>query len=426
MRGNESGVSRVIRSEIERLGRITFARFMELALYHSDHGYYTTTVGLGEQGDYYTSPELHPYFAAVVAAQAYDTWVGLGSPEQFQIVEVGGGSGRCARDLLVHASSAYPEFSESIYYRIDDRSPRLRSAQRERLGAAGLENRVAWSSGEDTDWQPASIEGLIVANELLDAFAVHLITARSGEVQELYVIERDGSLALAAGPVSSAEITDYLASKQIKVPDDVQWELNLGSVRWIRRAMAALERGALLLMDYGYPRASLYHPDRRQGTLLCYAAHTLGSDPLQRPGQQDITSHIDLDLVAGILRESGVDSIDLRTQADVLVQAGHEHWRQVPRPSGIPWAVYAGMLRSLDALIERQGLGAIWWILATRRSPGSTLSSRAAPLADLTQLDDHLELPDPAGMDPIWDVESQWQELWPGSGDVEEPERESQ
>lgn len=387
---------------------------MELALYHPRVGYYSRRVRLGSEGDYYTSPELHPFFAAALAAQTEAIWTQLGRPRPFEIVEVGGGSARFARDFLIYSAEQLPEFADALTYRIDDASETLREQQRRRLARADLDGRVRWTTGRGQDWPPDTLVGAIIANELLDALPVHLVTLQSGSLMELYVVDRDGLFALEPGPVSTLELHSYFARLGIELTEGARAEMNLAARAWLQRAAASLHAGALFLMDYGYEATELFAPHRRQGTLLCYAGHAVSSDPLARPGQQDITTHVDLTTVRHTLDRSGLTILWQRSQADALAQAGFGEWLGALPSQALPWTERSTAVRSLQALVEPDGLGKIEWLAASKSVDVGALATgpAVAPASRSTGLGDHLRLPDPASMDPIPDVEAQWRELW--------------
>ncbi|MFN0072281.1 MAG: class I SAM-dependent methyltransferase [Chloroflexota bacterium] len=398
---------------LARHGRITFARYMELALYDRLWGYYSRRARLGADGDFYTSPELHPMFAGAIAARAETLWRTLGSPHAFDLIEVGGGSGRLARDLLMYVREVYPEFFGALRFRIDERSAGLREQQLQRLNQAELSDRVHWTSGAAADWPVGSVHGLIVANELLDAFPVHLVTGREGVLQELFVIGQGGRLVMEAGSPSTPRLTRYIDRLGVTVPNGAQWEVNLAAPVWLRRVSRAVRRGGLLLMDYGYEAAELYNGSRPQGTLLCYARHALGSNPLERPGTQDITAHVDFTTIRQVLKAAGLWSVEYRTQRAALV---HERpaWRDWTQDAPLAWSERVGRIRSLESLVEPAGLGALRWLLSLRGADSTCWPETVAvPLpSSPTLAEDHLNLADPAALDPLPDIEEQWREMW--------------
>jgi SAM-dependent MidA family methyltransferase len=164
------------------------------------------------------------------------------------------------------------------------------------------------------------------------------------------------------------------------------------------------------LIDYGYEASELYSPHRRQGTLLCYAGHAVSSDPLARPGLQDITTHVDWTAVRRTILEAGLDVAWQKSQRDALMDAGLGAWLSETQRSRSPWTERLTALRSLQALADADGLGNITWLAATQGFQAGAMVP-APPPASLA-LGDHLHLPDPATLDPIPDVEAQWRELW--------------
>jgi SAM-dependent MidA family methyltransferase len=386
---------------------------MQLALHHPLCGYYSKLGDFGESGDFYTSPELHPLFAAAVAVRAHGIWQMLDAPDRFDFVEVGGGSGRFARDFLAYVEECLPDFARAIQYRIDDRGARLRAIQHQRLIEAHLDRRVRWTDGAPLHWAPDSIRGMIFANELLDAFAVHLVTARGGELQELYVRLSHDGLELEPGPPSTPRLAWHLASLNVVVPDGVQWEINLNAGRWMKRASRALAAGGMLIVDYGYDSKDLYNAKRPSGTLLCYSRHAVNSDPLRDPGGQDMTTHVDLTSLRADFENGGAQMIEDRPQSEALAPSV-DAWRAWTQHAEGAWTRRAGLIRSLDALIDVDGLGRLRWVLGARgaKADKQLVEEPMFPPHSYKLLDDHLALPDPATIDPISDIESQWRELW--------------
>jgi len=410
----ERGVADAIHRAIARSGSITFARFMDLALYHPQLGYYIRTARLGAAGDYYTSPELHPAFAWLIAGQAVAVWEQLGRPRPFQFVEVGGGSGLFARDFLRSAASA-PAFAAALDYRIDEPSAGLQALQRERLEQAGFAERVNWSSGRAGDWYPDSVHGLILANELLDALPVHLVTRLEGELLELYVVERNGQLRLEPGSVSTPALPRYFKALGLDPPEGGQAEVNLNATRWVQRAARSLRAGILLLIDYGYPAAELYSASRRAGTLLCYREHRVTSDPLAHPGERDITSHVDLTSVRRSAVGGGLSPIGCWTQSQALSRAGLDRWASALAQLPLRGPELDANRRALEALIDPDGLGRLAWLaFAAGEDLASIEFPLRVPLPEPLPLQgpDHLRLLAESAMDPIPDVEQQWRELF--------------
>ena len=226
-----SGAETEIRSHISRRGQITFAEFMELALYHPD-GYYSQGSRVGARGDYFTSPVLHPAFGALIAVQLEVIWDTLGRPSPFWIVEPGAGEGQLATDILSFADSRMDEFARALRYVGTDRSthtaPPDSGPRASRLRAAGIPLR--------------GIVGCILSNELFDAFPVHRFRIADGRVEEMYVsLGTGGDFREIYGPPSTDRIAERLFALPRRLPNGFRGEVNLGIADWLNDAASALE-----------------------------------------------------------------------------------------------------------------------------------------------------------------------------------------
>ena len=300
----------LIRTEIDAAGGwIGFDRYMELALYAPGLGYYAAGArkfgGGAAGGDFVTAPEISPLFARSLAAQV----VQLFEQVPARIVEFGAGTGRLARDLL-DALDARRVPVES--YAIVEVSADLRERQRSRLADA----RVQWLDGP-----PSGFAGVIVANEVLDVMPVRLFVRECGELFERGVALRDGALAFAGRP-ADATLADAIAEIETEagpLPDGYGSEIGLVARGWMRSAGGWLARGALLAIDYGFPRREYYHPQRLMGTVMCHYRHHAHSDPLWLPGLNDITAHVDFTAMAQAANEGGLQVLGYTSQAHFLL-----------------------------------------------------------------------------------------------------------
>ena len=255
-----------------RDGSLSFRDVMDAALYHPQYGYYTNLRGFGATGDFITSPERHPAFGWLLGRQALDVWEALDRPRPFKILELGGGSGALAESLMLFLRDQVPE----TVYTLDEISPSLRAVQQRRL------------SGPEFRWdrvdEPAH---LIVANEVADALPVHRAVVRSGRFYELRVgLDEASRLTWLTAQAPHAEIEAYFEALHYRPPEGGVVDVCLDLPDWVRSVARRLERGVALVVDYA---AS---PPR--DTLLTYYRHSLGSDPLVRLGEQDISAHVDL------------------------------------------------------------------------------------------------------------------------------------
>ena len=283
----------VIRGLIRSRGRIPFAEFMELVLYHPQLGYYNSPgEKIGPQGDFYTSPNVHPIFGHLIARQLHQMWEILGRPSPFNIVEMGAGKGLLCADILDYCREHLPGFYDDVRYLLAEKSAVFEEEQRTLLAPFSARGKIEWVrpgvllSGEKT------FTGCLLSNELIDSFPVHLVQQEGGELREIYVVDADHSFAEILGPPSTLELEAYLRDYGAPFQEGQRGEINLQALEWVEGVSRSLHRGFVLTVDYGYEAEELYHPARRQGTLLCYFRHTTSPNPYQRLGYQDITAHV--------------------------------------------------------------------------------------------------------------------------------------
>lgn len=351
----------LIAVEIAERGSITFHRFMELALYHSRHGYYAATEeAIGRRGDYLTSPEISPLFGAMIGRQAAEVWERLGHPREFTIIEAGPGAGTMAMDVLRWAARAAPELRCALRYVLVERAAAQRARQRRLLDG---EEGVSWS-----ETLPADVSGIIFSNELLDAFPVHLVRVADGRLQEGFVVARGGRFEEAWRPPSTADLPAYFQALGRLPGDGARAEVNLDAPRWMGAAARSLARGLVLTLDYGYPAAKLYAPWRKQGTLLCFSRHTAGDDPFVRIGRQDMTAHVDFTTVARAGIDAGLALAGFASQREFLTALGIHEALAGPKNEE-----YVARYRAITELLEPAGLGRVRALAMTRDIDGAPL-----------------------------------------------------
>ena len=279
----------IIAEEIKAKGPLPFARFMEHCLYHPQYGYYASGTGRrGREGDYYTSPTVHPIFGALMGRQLVQMWRTLGAGA-FEIVEMGGGEGYLCLDILNYLQQEEPQFYDFLLYRMVEVSPVVVERQRRLL--ASHKARVAWHRPEEMANQ--EIQGCFLSNELVDSFPVHRVVMKAGALQEVYVDLDKGGFKEVQGDPSTPELVGYFRGLGITLAEGQQAEVNLEAVRWVQRVAKGLKQGFVITIDYGYPADELYSPLRPAGTFLCYQGHKALSDPYVLLGLQDMTSHVD-------------------------------------------------------------------------------------------------------------------------------------
>ena len=307
--------------EIARRGPIPFRDFMACALYDPAHGYYGSgRARIGRGGDFFTNVSVGPLFGTLLARQFEEMWRRLGAPNPFAIVEQGAHRGDFARDVLAWAHLASPALHEALRYWIVEPSPQAQAAQRETLGVFA----------EDASWVASLAElpaftGVHFSNELPDAFPVHRVVWRGDEWRERAVDFQEDRFVFVDAPLSTAALRAALAHLPA-VPPDYETEINLAAPAWIAEIAARLDRGFVLAIDYGYPRAEYYRPERTGGTLSAYAAHQREPDPLARPGEIDLTAHIDFTSLAEAASTAGLDLTGFTDQHHFMVGLGQLHF----------------------------------------------------------------------------------------------------
>jgi len=326
---------------IRERGPLTVAAFMDFALYDSEHGYYARTAQRsGRAGDFFTSVDVGPIFGELMEAQLAEMAGILSSRfsiPSVDLVEAGAGNGRLAADILRAAHAHHPGVYESLRLHLVEASAGARAAQRATLGETA--DRLA-SSG---DTLPASFEGVLLANELLDALPVHQVVMRAEGLREVYVQATDvarpfqgrdhlggperAALHLVEGPPSTPALAAYLDRLGVTLEPGWRVEINLRAVDWIRDAARRLRRGFIVLIDYGHEARELYSPTHSAGTLTAFARHQSSgpeSPPdapawLRHPGDQDLTAHVDFTSVRAAAEAEGLTTIAFLDQTYFLL-----------------------------------------------------------------------------------------------------------
>ena len=319
-----------IRKEIAAHGGwISFARYMELAV----QAYYgRSDRQFGAQGDFVTAPELGSLFGRTLARQIDEI--------EGPILELGAGTGALAETLLKDLEREYL---------ILETSGALRSRQAARLGG-----KVRF-----LDRLPEAFRGVVIANEVLDAMPVHAVGWRGSAIVERGVSK---DLAWDERPASGAVLEEAQA---IEVPAPYESELGLAGQAWMRSLAAHLAEGVVFIIDYGFPRREYYHPQRSMGTLMCHARHRAHGDPFERPGEQDITAHVDFSALARAARAGGLEVLGYATQAQFLVNCGIT---DVLAQANIENALhYAPIAAEAQKLLSPAEMGELFKVLAVGR-----------------------------------------------------------
>ncbi|MCE5312896.1 MAG: SAM-dependent methyltransferase [Nitrospiraceae bacterium] len=311
-------LSQKIMEGIRSEGPINFQTFMETALYHPELGYYMNdSLQIGREGDFYTSPHMHPFFGAMIGRQLIEMWNIMGKPSDFTVVEMGAGLGFLAKDVIDYLKKK-PVF-KSMSYKIIELNPRAREKQQALLSEHL--NVITW---HDNLKELGPVKGCFLSNELLDSFPVRLVEINS-DIYEIFVSVENNMLAEIRLPCSN-ETREYLeefAPSVISGRHDVyRTEVNLRIRDWIKGVASKLTKGFVLTIDYGYPAWDYYRKDRNLGTLLCYLKHKISDDPLVNVGMQDITAHVNFSAFNKWAEQAGFVPVGFCPQGTYLISLG--------------------------------------------------------------------------------------------------------
>ena len=392
-------------ARIERDGPISFAAFMEAALYDPEFGYYMTAgPRIGREGDYYTSLDVHPIFAELVGRQIAQAAEEIVPSGEFTIVEMGAGKGLLAQHLLNAYRRDKPDFLARLRYLLVERSPAMVETQKQRLRElTGAGVRIAWIPDLDAV-SSDSITGVFLSNELVDAFPVHRVVKRPLGLREIFVGWEPGKQTVGAGgasagpppaingrfieieaPPFSPDLEAYFARIGISLEVGQQAEVNLQALKWMRQVGARLRRGLIVTIDYGHAAADLFAPARKTGTLLGYYRHTVADSPYVRVGQQDLTAHVDFTSLALAGQDVGLEVTGFTNQLHFLIGLGIE-------------AAFAGLdpespqVAAMRELLRPDGMGTTYKILIQHKG---MLAPQLDGLRSSPYFLDALRLPEP-------------------------------
>ena len=359
--------SRVLAERIQRNGPITFAEWMNTCLYHPQHGYYRRgRRSVGRDGDFLTSPEIHPLFGAAIGHVAAELWRNSSAPKAFRVAEVGPGTGALAEALLRHLHATAPDLASATRYTLVEPDPNAATQQCDRLRSIDpsldvhrLTNCVALTADQH----------LVLANELLDALPVHRLVHRDGRWQELFVnFAPERGFYDVPAELSDPTLLDPL--RDIEPADGQTVEVSPARSEMVSAlANAVADGGLLLLFDYGYPRQRLYAPWRRDGTLMTFRNHVPGDNPYERPGETDLTVHIDIDQAREAAQDAGLTPLPALNQAEWLHNLGAAVLPAVA-DSNSDTNRYLSARRAAETLTEPAGLGRVAVMGFTRGHSG--------------------------------------------------------
>lgn len=358
-------------------GWISFAQFMNMALYAPEFGYYAGGLDkFGEGGDFVTAPEISALFGQTLANQITEIF----AETQHNVLELGAGSGKLAQDILLRLAelALYPN------YFILEVSSHLRAVQQENLKKSlpdEIYARVVW-----LDTLPENFSGVIVANEVLDALPVHIVRQAEDHIFERGIAEKNGALVwqekslakmnpagafIEASNLTIAERQLFADVKQQNLPIGMVTEFCPAATGLMQSLSQCLQQGAILLIDYGFSAREYYHPQRSQGTLMCHYRHYAHDDPLTLIGLQDITAHVNFTQIAEAGVASGLTFAGFASQAQFLLNCGILELMQKISPDNV--REYAPMAAAVQKLLSPAEMGELFKVIGFTKNLDATL-----------------------------------------------------
>lgn len=349
----------IVLSETSRAGTISFARFMEIALYHPDVGYYSTgRAVIGKSGDFYTNVSVGSIFARILYTQFEEVWTALGQPQYFPLVEFGAHNGLFASDILQLAAEHGTRFSKCLEYHIVEHYPKLREVQHNTLHPwpHRIHSRVK-------DLPP--FQGIIFANELLDAFPCHLVQWSGSQWMEHRIKADVENLRFISTEITDPLLNTLTHAIPLPLPPGYTTEVCPSRTFWLKQISQRLTRGILLFADYGYPRREFFAPHRISGTLACYRRHRRTNNPLIHIGQQDLTAHVEFTSFAEAAEQYGLTFSGFTDQHHFLTAAA-EPWLRSLEGKSLSASTQSD-LRHLQTLLHPTHMGSHFHFLAFAR-----------------------------------------------------------
>ena len=352
----------LLAERIRRDGPIPFADFMRECLYHPVHGYYSKAESQ-RFADYYTSVDVHPIFGRLLARKFAEMWEQLVRPEEFLLVEAGAGVGRLAAHILDFCAAKLPEFYCALRYVAVERS-----ASRREQAAARLARHSAPGRLRIAPEIPARISaGCVFSNELMDALAVHRVVMKKGALQEIFAGCENEKFVDVGAPVSTCAINEYFAAQGVTLSEGQHAEAGLEACDWITEVGRRIERGFVLTIDYGHRAAELFDERHMRGTLLAYREHRVSENFYAKPGEQDLTAHVNFTALETWGQRSGLETAEFTSQTAFLLALGQQNEFADLYDAGQNETEQVRARLQLKTLIHPEGMGERFQVLAQRK-----------------------------------------------------------
>tara|TARA_A100001037_G_scaffold228841_1_gene206914 strand:+ start:7695 stop:8891 length:1197 start_codon:yes stop_codon:yes gene_type:complete len=363
---NLTETEKFIREDILDKGKISFARFVEIALYHPEFGYYSKINPIGINSHYITSPYIHPAFGSAISKHIFLMWKFMKTPNKFQIVELGCSTGILAETICSYAKNISKDFSNAIDYFGIDRS---------------INKKYNFQSIKSNLLPLKNISGCIISNELIDSLPFHRFKIINHEIKEIYVTIENGTFTTILDKPSSKKIEQKLNTLKFKLPNNFEGEICLEIEKLFSSINKTLTQGFIITIDYGEEREYLYE-NKPHGTMQTYFKHTTGASPFNRIGEQDITANIDFSslIEAGILNK--IRPVTLCSQKEFLEIFGIKKWTEKIQSSKSLKQIEKQInLMNIKKLVQYPGLGN-FKILIQEKNTGLNKSNKILPEID--------------------------------------------
>lgn len=375
VRSEATPLAPILAERIRAHGPITFAEYMEACLYHPQHGYYAKPQQDARR-DYFTSVDVSPLFARLLARQFHEMWALLGRPYPFWLVEAGAGTGELARQILDFVAESLGDFHAALRYVAVERSAVRRAAHAQSF-ESHAESGHAGSSADMSEEIPC---GCIFSNELLDAMPVHRVVIENGEMRELYVAFGESGFCDETGPLSSPRLSEYFSEQGITLREEQHAEACLAACDWIAKAGGSLARGFVLTADYGREARELFDERHMRGTLLAYSRHRASEDYFRAPGEQDLTAHVNFTALDLWGRRGGLARTGFATQTNFLLAlARHANFAEL-KAEGASEAEQTRSRLLFKTLIHPEGMGETFQVFAQHKGIESPRLAGFEPL----------------------------------------------
>lgn len=345
--------------EINQKGPITFERFMEIALYDKEHGYYGSgRAEIGRKGDFYTGPSVNKAFGQTIATflvcilETFNTG-------NYEIIEAGAGKGLLSMDILNHLKTHYPEVYKRLRYTVVESGGRFMDNSRELLS---IHSDITEFKSNILDVEPKET-GIVISNELFDALPFHRLKFEDGKLKEIFVTYRNNRICEITDLPSDKRLGEYIDRYGIQLYQGQQFEINLNAEKMLDSLSSRLGKGVVLTIDYGYTADELFTPDRPRGTYKCHYKHEINETPYINIGQQDITSHVDFSNIIYSGEKLGMNNYILKEQGQFLVDWGILKFAEDPESGSKDSCVDQKKRLGIKNLILPQLMGRVFKVL---------------------------------------------------------------